>query len=247
MMWATRVGRLSVAKQDPEIKILSAVDVVMPCFNAAQYVQLALESIFRQTLAVQKVIVVDDGSTDQSAAIVRQFGDKVQLISQANQGISSARNAGLAACTSPMVAFLDADDLWPENSLERRAAYLRDHPQMNGVFAQLQNFISPELDAAEAVRYRVDLESSAARFPGTFLVERAAFQTAGGFDTKLPVGEMIEWLARAAAVGLRFGNIDELALLRRIHGNNTTLKVANAKASYIQAVRAALQQKKAAK
>lgn len=224
---------------------MPAIDVVMPCFNAEMYIQEALDSVFSQSLPAGTVVVVDDGSTDSSASIAGRFGKRVLLIRQPNAGISAARNAGLAACSSPLVAFLDADDIWPIDSLERRYEYLYANPQMNGVFASLQNFLSPELDAADAARYRVDLAPAAARFPGTLLVQLEAFRRIGGFDVTLKVGEMIEWIARAAASGLQFGAVDSLALLRRIHGNNTTLKAANSRAGYLDAVRAALQRRKA--
>src|SRR5438045_4325502 len=88
------------------------VSVVIPNYNYARYVGDAVDSVLGQTYADLEVIVVDDGSTDASRDVLLSYGDSVKTISQQNQGVSAARNNGVAASRGEFVAFLDADDLW---------------------------------------------------------------------------------------------------------------------------------------
>lgn len=101
------------------------VSVVIPCYNAQPYIDVAIESAFRQTHRPAEIIVVDDGSTDQSARIVESFISTVpmlRLIRQANAGPSRARNTAIQASTSDLVALLDADDVWLPTKLAAQAA-----------------------------------------------------------------------------------------------------------------------------
>jgi len=111
---------------------LPLIDVVIPVFNGAATVRSAIESIQRQTLRDIRIIVVDDGSTDETGRIVGKLaaGDaRVELVTQPNRGIVAARNAGLARCEAPLVAWLDADDLAHPERLENQLAYFEAHAE----------------------------------------------------------------------------------------------------------------------
>lgn len=104
---------------------MSSIDVIVPVFNAATYLAEAIDSVLAQTHRVARVIVVDDGSTDDSAAIAEAFGPPVEVIRlDGNHGAARARNAGLAASDAPLVAFLDADDRWLPDKLAAQCAAL---------------------------------------------------------------------------------------------------------------------------
>ncbi|MDQ8021337.1 MAG: glycosyltransferase family A protein [Moraxellaceae bacterium] len=115
------------------------IDVVIPAYNASAFIERTLESVLQQTLAPASIIVVDDGSADDTARLARRFADshpeqKIVLLSQSNKGISGARNAGLRVATSEFVALLDADDLWEPRKLERQAAlFMRDGVERLGL------------------------------------------------------------------------------------------------------------------
>src|SRR5579884_658579 len=96
------------------------VSVVLPCFNAARFLPAALDSALSQTYLPFEVILVDDGSTDDSVAIAESYGPLVRVIRQTNQGESVARNRGLDAARGDLVAFLDADDIWERGKLGRQ-------------------------------------------------------------------------------------------------------------------------------
>ena len=113
-----------------------AIDVVIPVFNGAGTVESAIGSIQAQTLADIRIIVVDDGSTDDTAALVARMAGvdrRIVLLRRANGGIVDALNAGLAACTAPLVARHDADDLAAPDRFERQAAFLRANPGVSAV------------------------------------------------------------------------------------------------------------------
>lgn len=107
------------------------VTVVIPAFNSALLIVRCLESVFRQSYTGNvEVIIVDDGSTDQTADIVqRLFGEKVKYIYQPNAGVSSARNNGIKHATGKYIAFLDSDDFWHEHFLSRTVDFLNHHPE----------------------------------------------------------------------------------------------------------------------
>ena len=96
------------------------VSVVIPCYNGADFIRETLDSVLTQTVAPIEVLVVDDGSTDESAEIAESYGHPVRVIRQTNQGESVARNRGIDEARGDWIAFVDADDLWAPNKLERQ-------------------------------------------------------------------------------------------------------------------------------
>ena len=104
------------------------VTVIIPAFNAGRTITAALESVFAQTYRDYDVIVVDDGSTDETPQRVAEWGDRVTYVRQENNGPASARNQAILRSRSPLVAFLDADDIWMPRKLERQVAYFERFP-----------------------------------------------------------------------------------------------------------------------
>ena len=101
------------------------LSVVIPAYNRAPTIAATIESVLRQTRPVLEVVIVDDGSTDATADVVRSFEDpRVRLISQANRGVSAARNAGIAAAAGDHIGFVDSDDLWLPGDAEAAMASL---------------------------------------------------------------------------------------------------------------------------
>ena len=104
------------------------VSVVIPAYNAERFIDEALQSVLAQTHERLEVIVVDDGSTDRTAARVQAYGERARYIRQSNAGVGAARNRGLAAATGDWVAFLDADDLWQPEKLATQLEVASRHP-----------------------------------------------------------------------------------------------------------------------
>ena len=165
------------------------ISVVVPAYNAARFLPRCLGSVFAQTLKPAEVIVVDDGSTDDTAALAAGLGARV--ISQANGGIASARNTGIGIASGEWIAFLDADDRWAPEKLERQVARIR--PETVLVYTGIRIFddqgIRSEqraVDPAAAkkmLRYRNPITPSAA------LLKREAVVRIGGFRKGLDACE----------------------------------------------------------
>jgi glycosyltransferase involved in cell wall biosynthesis len=202
------------------------IDVIVPAYNAAPYLAQALDSVFAQTCAVERVIVVDDGSTDATAAIARGFD--VTVISGPNRGLAAARNVGIAASTATALAFLDADDRWYPERLERqwrlRAArpdillFATDYaPWKDGVVgssalaAQASFVAAPRVSLAPdgfvvdrfAMRDAVAVRN--VLLPSSLLADRRLFVECGELfapretfpdDDTVFIGEDYEWLLR---------------------------------------------------
>jgi glycosyltransferase involved in cell wall biosynthesis len=215
--------------------------VLIPCYNVARYLAEALESVFAQGLPLHEVIVVDDGSTDETERVVGAFGERVQYHRQAHAGIASARNRALELSSGDPVAFLDADDVWPPGSLEARLAVLRADDSVDYVYGEVEQFISPELPEEWARRHAAAvLTASPTRVAGAMLVRLRAFTRIGGFSETLRIGETLDWVARADNLDVRSRCLPHLVLRRRLHTTNTGLTQQGSRSDYLAVARAAL-------
>src|SRR2546427_6476527 len=114
----------------------SLISCIIPAFNGARYLREAVESILAQTYRPIEVIVVDDGSTDNTAEVVRNYRDQVRRVWQPNGGPSAARNQGVSAAQGAFVAFLDQDDVWHPEKLLRQMAQFATRPELDLCVAQ---------------------------------------------------------------------------------------------------------------
>lgn len=108
----------------------NTISVVIPAFNAEKHIARTIKSVLEQTLSPNEIIIVDDGSSDNTAQAVRSFGNKVILIEQENAGASAARNTGIKAANSEWIAFLDADDEWLPEKLRLQTEHLQRNPEL---------------------------------------------------------------------------------------------------------------------
>ncbi len=214
------------------------VSAIVPCFNTGRYVAEALDSVLRQTHAAHEIIVVDDGSTDDSAEVVAGYGERVRYVRQANQGIGAARNHGLSLVTGDWVAFLDADDLWPADSLAARAAIIEAEPVIDFVFGLTEEFLNIDGNLGALTPARA--APVAARVAGAALIRKRLFDELGGFDASLTLGETIDWIARMADAGAQVRAIDHLVLRRRVHDANTVRREVASQSDYLKVLRASL-------
>jgi glycosyltransferase involved in cell wall biosynthesis len=221
------------------------ISVVVPCHNAAAYLKAALDSLLAQRPIPWEIIFIDDGSTDGSGAIAASYGPPVLCYSQENQGIASARNRGLRVAKGDLIAFLDADDLWPANSLGLRLAKLIEAPGLDGAYGLVEAFASPDLPEEERLSLHVPPGTQAGRLAGCLLLRREVFGRVGKFDDNFTVGETMDWIARAEEQGIALGMVDEVVLLRRIHGASTTAKTQRLQADYLRLLRASLARRRA--
>lgn len=212
------------------------VSVVIPVRDCAAYIEAAVASALAQTVPPREVIVVDNGSTDASAALAAAFGAPVTVLEQLPAGNApAARNAGVRHATGAALAFLDADDTWSPARLERGLEALGE---ADLVFGRVEELHSPELTAAQ----RAALPPARGVVPGrvitTLLVARATFDRVGPFDEDLRAADFLDWLARARALGLTERMLAPVLAQRRLHPGNT--QWSSRPADLTRALRAAL-------
>ncbi len=210
------------------------LSVIIPCYNAERYIAATLDSVLAQTLRPAEVLVIDDGSTDGSAAIIRQYAQQpdspIQLIQQANAGESRARNVGIQRATSPFIAFLDADDIWMPDKTARQLALLQQHPDAVCVHCRIFNFRDEidDLDREETELSKDDptLEDLLTYHwvsISTMIVRAEALKGAEPlrFEESVQHSEDMLFIAELRLRG-RLCMLDELALAKRTHANQQT-------------------------
>jgi glycosyltransferase involved in cell wall biosynthesis len=195
------------------------VSALMCVRNGEPYLAAALESILAQSHAPHEIIVVDDGSTDSSAATVARYAPRVTLISRPPQGLGAARQTALEAASGDFLTFLDADDLWAPDYLALHLAHLQQTPDTDATLATVHNFRSPELPPEPGAGPLVPRRGM---IIGAMVIRRAAVARVGPFNAQLPFPDQ-DWLMRANDAGFRFADVPAAILRRRIHANNYTL------------------------
>jgi glycosyltransferase involved in cell wall biosynthesis len=176
-----------------------AVSVVIPAYNAAGFIRTALDSVLNQTFEDFEVVVVDDGSCDDTASIVQGYGARVRLYSQRQGGASKARNHGISKATGELVAFLDADDLWRPRKLERQVDLFRRRPDL-GLVATGHEVVYdrfPTKVSRPDKRQRLFSDGNVARsilinsgiLTSSIMVPRKILRDLGGFNEDLRIGE----------------------------------------------------------
>lgn len=219
------------------------IDVIIPCFNAKKYLLEAVESIKRQTMPVNKIIIVDDGSTDGSY----EFSCNIKGVScfkQKNSGAGTARNLGLLNSDAEYIYFLDADDIAEPYAIEKLFMALKEN-DVSAAFGKSIEFISKELSIQEKASKKIFDEPRLGILPGCTLIKKSAFDEIGYFDESLRTGETVAWLAKFRDSGLKSVNIDDIVLKRRIHMTNTgILNKEQEKKDYLTIIRQRMQQRK---
>lgn len=223
----------------------TSVSVIIPVYNREAYVAEAICSVLDQTVPPTEVIVVDDGSCDRSAEIVQAFGGPVRYMAQPNSGAAVARNRGVDLSTGDLLAFLDSDDRWLPDKLERQLAALEAQPDLAMVFGHVRQFISPDLDEAAQARVRIPAEVMAGYHVGTLLIRREAFWRVGYFETQWQVGEFVSWQMRATELGLPMHMLPEVVMERRLHSTNMGRTQQSTATDYLRIVKASLDRRRA--
>jgi len=188
-----------------------SISVIIPTHRNRGFLPATLESVFAQTRLPDEVIVVDDGSTDDTPDRLRELSRRwpVRVVRQPNAGVAGARNTGIAAAAGVWIALLDDDDLWPPDKLEWQAAFLRSHPDI-GVVAGLAAFLHHARGLEEPLPAQLgrlsmeDLLLQNRMFsPGQALLRRTVFDQVGLFDARLAGADDLDlWLRCVGGPGL---------------------------------------------
>jgi glycosyltransferase involved in cell wall biosynthesis len=193
------------------------VSVIIPMFNREAFIAATLESVLLQGDAASEVIVVDDGSTDDSIAIVQGFGAPIRLVTQPHTGISAARNLGFREATGDLISYIDSDDLWPVGRLPVMKAALEADDGADAVAGRVE-IIEQRTHRPPAI----ENYSTAHRLYnlGSVLFRRQVFERIGVFDESLSIGEDFEFAMRARQAGVKIKLLDVVSLIYRLHDGN---------------------------
>lgn len=216
------------------------VSVVIPAYNGDRFLAEAIQSVLDQRYEPLQLIVVDDGSTDDSAQVARSF-PAVELIQQPNRGLSAARNAGVRAARGALLSFLDADDRWTAGKLDAEVRFLLAQPSVELVYGRTRQFLDSHCQTA--INFT---EYSDAPTASSLLIWRTAFERVGTFDETIRVGQYLDWHGRAVAKNLALGFLDQVVQERRIHDRNMGITLQAARPEYTRVLRAHLARRRSA-
>lgn len=219
------------------------VSVIVPAYNVARFLPAAIASIHSQRYQPLEILVIDDGSTDNTSEVAASFGSSIRYFRQANGGPASARNIGLREARGEILAFLDADDEWPADKLAIQMARLSAADAPDVVSGRIRYVF---LSGALRPNYRFEGpdQTVAHIHLGASLWRRRALELVGPFDESLRMGEDQDWFLRARELGLKIVVMREVTLLYQHHDSNMTRGANADQLEFIAVIRKSLQRRR---
>ena len=207
-----------------------SISVVIPAYNASPYIRETIQSILHQSLPADEILVIDDGSRDDTAAIAETFGPPVRVFRRPNAKQAVSRNFGIQEATGEWIAFMDSDDLWEHNKLERQMDELAKHPEADICYTGRIDFIEEQdglhfdvpMFAPPVENIRDFLYRKCTFFPSSVIVRRSALVEMGGFCTDPGTAEDWDLWIRLLHAGKKFAVCPEPLLLYRLHLGSTS-------------------------
>ena len=205
---------------------MDLVSVVIPTFNQARYLKTAIESVLKQTYPLVELIIVNDGSTDETNSIISQYADRAHIITQANRGLPASRNAGFAASHGRYIHFFDSDDEAFPEFIERLVDHLEKNNDLGLAFSAWEQ-MNPEGVRIKEVHYhnfddplRTILTRDFFFFPSMTIMKRDWLEKVGPYDESLTWSDDADIWLKLALNGCKFGYIDQALIRYRIHHNS---------------------------
>ena len=201
------------------------VSVLISCWNYGRFLPAAIESVLSQTYRDYDITVVDDGSEDNTAAVCASF-PQVRYICTPHRGVASARNTAIKETNGELIAFLDGDDLYVPEKLQKQVQYLEEYKECRNEFTGIKNYLDGSIEHPDSRMMQLLNRPVPAALPSA-LFYRDVYDKAGAFNEEYTRGEDTDWLLRVSAAGISTEHIiPEELYLRRIHGSNITLTAA---------------------
>ncbi|MBD2355787.1 glycosyltransferase family 2 protein [Tolypothrix sp. FACHB-123] len=188
--------------------MIPKISVVIPAYNAAQFLPEAIASVQKQTFSDWELLIVNDGSTDDTVAVVSEYEQRdprIHLINQDNQGVSVARNQGVEHSQGQIIAFLDADDRWLPNKLHLHWEHLQANPHLGVSFAQVEILNqagepSGQISTGRLTQLKAEyfLSENPTTTTSNWVIRKELFSQVGGFSHDMSYSEDLEWLLRVS-------------------------------------------------
>ncbi|MEL6786297.1 MAG: glycosyltransferase [Cyanobacteria bacterium J06607_15] len=207
------------------------VSVIIPAYNCDRYIVQAVESVLQQEDCLKEIVIIDDGSTDGTAAVLKPYDDRIRYVKQENQGVAAARNQGIAIAKGDYIAFLDADDYFLPGKLSLQAQMLTKRPDTGIIHSGWQRVDHqgnklldvrpweqvPELDLAGWLRWKPVL-------PSAMMFRREWLQYVGGFDARFPPAEDTNLVLKLALKGCKTAWLRQITVCYRQHESSAMHK-----------------------
>lgn len=214
------------------------VSVIMPCYNNGAFVRQAVDSVLQQDYPNIELIVVDDGSKDNSLEVLASYGDRIRVIVQPNQGPAAARNNGIRHATGDYIAFLDSDDLWLPGKLSAQLEFLQTNPDFIACFCSWSVWDGSEMPAVNqpTADQRLALQQDRSGWlylpllddsvihTISIVIKKQIVDTVGFFNEEFRVGEDHDYWLRLSRLG-KIAKLKTLYALYRANLQSTTNKV----------------------
>jgi glycosyltransferase involved in cell wall biosynthesis len=219
------------------------VSVIIPVFNREQFVGQAIESALKQTYPSVEIIVIDDGSTDNTAVVVNAFKGRLRHVHSENGGPAAARNRGLELAQGEFIAFLDSDDLWPADKLKMQLQYLLAHPEIQYTIGQVTFFLEPGASPPPGFRKELLEGPRVGRLLQAMVARKAVFDVVGPFDSRLRTAEDVDWFCRANDLNVSMAVVQEIVVEIRVHQNNIALTTTRNNKNLLRVLKQSVQRK----
>ena len=213
------------------ISATPTVSVIIPAYNCDRYIVQAVESVLQQEDCLIEIVIIDDGSTDNTEAVLKPYDDRIRYVKQANQGVAAARNHGIAIAKGDYIAFLDADDYFLPGKLSLQAEMLKKRPDWGIIHSGWQRVdhlgnklldVCPweqisELDLANWLRWKPVL-------PSAMMFRREWLEYVGGFDARFPPAEDTHLVLKLALKGCKTAWLKQITVCYRQHESSAMYK-----------------------
>lgn len=192
------------------------LSIIIPVYNSELFIEETINKIYTQNYSPFELIIIDDGSTDNTAEIIKKNFPETLYYFQENKGPSAARNQGLKMCNGELIVFIDSDDYWENNSLHILSDFLLKNPDILIVEGTLREFITQndEIQFISEAYYMSNL--------GTCMFRKEVFDIVGVFDERLICAQDIDWYIRAWENNIEKSRVDHNILNYRKHANSLT-------------------------
>jgi len=220
------------------------VSVIISVYNGEKYLAETIESVVNQNYPNIEIIIVDDGSTDSSGKVAQRFVPSARYHYQPNCGIAAAWNKGIELARGNFFSFLDADDYWSKNKIQRQMDIFREDSTLDIVFGQVKQFHSPELSEEEKQKIWCPDKLMPGVHAGTMLIKRKSYFRVGLFNTKWRRGIFNDWHLRATELGLRMHMLPDLLMWRRLHRANHGIVNRDKSVDYVRMLKASLDRRR---
>jgi glycosyltransferase involved in cell wall biosynthesis len=191
------------------------VSIIIPYYHGERFIQETLDSLFSQDYKNIEILIINDGSPEETLKPLEPYRNKITIINQQNAGQAAARNNGVRAARGSIIGFIDQDDIWPVGRLRETVQALKEHDYVRGLTVAFEIHADGSRSSSEAKLLPV--------LVGAALYRRSVFDSVGFLDEAMREGDDFDWNVRINESSLKGATLDSVTLLYRKHGDNNSI------------------------